>query len=355
MVHTVRFTGENYFTNSHNSGSGLYFRSTAAADVQDVKVYGKTTSGSNAANVIFSPSSGQGKIEQLSATAWSDVYLIKADSALAGIGSLFSNNGTAATGTIHICSQPSNNDTLEVGLTGFTKTFRFRSATIPNNGDVHVGSSTTQTADNLASAINDSSTGSPSGSEATSGDTGGWKNTDGANPYVTATASGATVTLTYNINANRQLVWVTTASNTASLGVSGIRGGIDGTKIVDIPATGVSASFDSTTGVNLDSEDLSTTNVSGAILGGSDSMAVRGRFIVDIRTEDPGAAVLAKIQTSNDNTNWRDASSTITDLNSDQDQIINGDDLFAEYARLNFTSWGSSAAKSFNIKFISQG
>lgn len=352
MVHTVRYTGENYFTNSHNSGSGLYFRSTAAADVQDVNVYGKTTSGSNAAKVTFSPSSGQGKIEQLSASAWSDVYLLRADSALAGIGSLFSNNGTAATGTIHICSQPYDGETLEIGLTGFTKTFTFRN-TVSSNGDVKSVTSVSEVAANLASAINDTATGSHStGGESTYG---AWTNTDGANPYVTATVSGATVTLTDKINAKRQLGWVTTASSTDRIMVSGIRGGIDGTKIVDIPATGVSASFDSTTGVNLDSEDLSTTNVSGAILGGSDSMAVRGRFIVDIRTEDPGAAVLAKIQTSNDNINWRDASSTITDLNSDQDQIINGDDLFAEYARLNFTSWSSTAAKSFNIKFISQG
>ena len=352
MVHTVRYTGENYFTNSHNSGSGLYFRSTAAADVQDVNVYGKTTSGSNAAKVTFSPSSGQGKIEQLSATAWSDVYLLKADSALAGIGSLFSNNGTAATGTIHICSQPYDGETLEIGLTGFTKTFTFRN-TVSANGDVKSVTSVSEVAANLASAINDTATGSHSTGGESSG--GAWTNTDGANPYVTATVSGATVTLTDKINANRQLGWVTTASSTDRIMVSGIRGGIDGTKIVDIPATGISASFDSTTGVNLDSEDLSTTNVSGAILGGSDSMAVRGRFIVDIRTEDPGAAVLAKIQTSNDNINWRDASSTITDLNSDQDQIINGNDLFAEYARLNFTSWSSTAAKSFNIKFISQG
>ena len=353
MVHTVKFTGSTSFTNSHNSGSGIYWRSTAAADVQDVKVYGRATSGSAADYKNFSPSSGQGQIEQLNSTAWSDVYLAKADSALAGTGSLFSNNGTQAVGTIHVHSQPADGNTLTLGLTGFVKVFTFETSTLTTNGHVYSESDLDKVASNIASAINDASTGSPTAGEG-SGGTYGWYNTDDANPYLTATVSGNTVTLTDKISCARQLAWVTTPSNTSSLTVSPIRGGIDGTKIAEIPAAGTSASTSSTSGVDLDSEALTTTNVSGDLSGASDSMPVRGKFMVDIRTEDPAATVLPKIQLSNDGTNWRDAVSTITDLNTDQDQLITGDDLFSEYARLNFTTWSASAAKAFNIKFISQ-
>jgi hypothetical protein len=60
---------------------------------------------------------------------------------------------------------------------------------------------------------------------------------------------------------------------------------------------------------------------------------------------------------SNDNTNWRDAVSTIADLNGSgaQDQIISGTDLFAQHARIYFTTWSATAAKAYNIKLISQG
>ena len=347
-VHTVKFTGTP-FSGVHVEGKKLYCRSSAAADAGTINIYGRATSGSTAAYEQLNPPSSGGKIEQLSSAAWDNLYLAKWDSALAGVGSVFSNNGTAATGTITILSQPADGDTFVIGLTGFTKTFTWETGTPSSNGQVKSVASATTCAANLASAINDASTGSPTGSEGT-----GWTNTDGANSYLTATVSGATVTVTDRISCARSLAWVTTTSDASKVAISSIRGGIDGTKIVDIPAASTTASTSASSGIDLDSEDLATTNASGLLTGASDSMAVRGRFVVDIRCQDPGASVAAKIQTSNDNTNWRDAVSTITDLDTDQDQIISGTDLFAEYARLNFTTWSATAAKAYNIKFIAQ-
>ena len=347
-VHTVKFTGTP-FSGIHVEGKKLYCRSSAAGDAGTINIYGRATSGSTAAYEQLNPPSSGGKIEQLSAATWDNLYLAKWDSALAGVGSVFSNDGTEAVGTITILSQPADGDTLVIGLTGFTKSFAWETGTIDTNGHVKSVASATTCAANLASAINDASTGSPTGSEGT-----GWTNTDGANPYLTATASGATVTVTDRIKCIRSLTWVTTTSDASKVAISAIRGGIDGTKIVDIPAASTTASTSASSGIDLDSEDLATTNASGLLTGASDSVATRGRFVVDIHCTDPAASVASKVQMSNDNTNWRDATSTIADLNTTQTQKITGNDLFAPYARINFTTWSVTAAKAYNIKIITQ-
>ena len=306
-VNTVKLTGQQAFSGTHKSGQKIYFRSDAAADDGNIYLYGKKSSDSNANADIAVVATNEGKIEHLVSTELSNIYLLKYATALTGNASFYSNNGTAATGSIHIASQPADGDTIEIGLTGFTKTFTFETGTITSNGHVYSESNLNKVAANLASAINDLSTGSPTAGEGTGG-TYGWSNTDGANPYLTASVNGTTVTLTDKINCNRQLSWITTVSNASSLSICPIRGGVDGTKIV-----------------------------------------------VDIYCQDPGASVTPVIQLSNDNTNWRDAVSTITDLDSDQQQLISGNDLFAEYARIKFTTWALTNPKSFNIKIITQG
>lgn len=353
-VTAVKFTGDTVFSNTHESG-GLYTRSTSASDDGFVVLHGRKTSDSNADHAYLAINSNEGKIEQLSSTNWSDLNLARWDANLNGTGSVFSNNGTKATGSIHIHSRPSDGDTVIIGLTGFTKTFTFRTGTISANGDVYSDSDLNKTAANLASAINDSSTGVPTTGEGQGG-TYGWWNTDGANPYLTANApSGNTFTVQDKINCKRQLGWVTTIYNGSSISLCPISGGIDGTKIVDIPAGSKSASISTASGINLDSEDLSTTNVRGYLPLASDSVATRGRFAVDIKCTDPAAASNIKIQLSNDSINWKDATSTITDLDSDQDQRITGDDLFSEYTRLYFTSYSSTISTALNIKIITQG
>jgi len=349
-VHTVKFTGTP-FTGVHTEANKLYVRSSAAGDDGTINIYGRATSGSTAAYEQLNPASSAGKVEQLSAATWDNLYLAKWDSALAGVGSIFSNDGTAATGTITVLSQPADGDTLIIGLTGFTKTFTWETSTIDTNGQVKSVASATTCAANLACAINDSAAGidGESGLEGT-----GWDNDDGANPYVTATASGATVTVTDRISGKRLLGWTTTASDATKVSVSPIRGGIDGTKIIDLAAASTTASTSAISGVDLDSEDLATTNASGLLTGASDSVATRGRFVLDIHCQDPDASVTSKIQLSNDNTNWRDATSTIADLNATQTQKITGDDLFAPYARVNFTAWAVTAAKAYNFKIITQ-
>ena len=58
---------------------------------------------------------------------------------------------------------------------------------------------------------------------------------------------------------------------------------------------------------------------------------------------------------SNDNSNWWDATTTITDLNSDPEQFIQGDDLFAEYARLNITTNSATNQVRADVVFVYAG
>jgi hypothetical protein len=346
-VHTVKFTGDSSFSGTHTSGTKIYLRSDNAADDDNIILYGRKSSDSTAHYQQIVVNTNEGKIEQLGGTAWSHIYLAKWDTTLLGTASLFSEDGTAATGKATIITNPSNGETIEMGLTGFTTTFTFKTS-VSTNGDVKIGSSTAETADNLASAINDSQTGTSNPTDGTD-----WNST-GPHAYLSATSSSSGVTLTDRIKCARQLTWVLDPYDDGDFHTCNIRGGVDGTKIIDLATGNKSASTTTASGVDLDSEDLSTTNVSGLLSGASDPVATRGRFVVDIYCQDPAASVTPVIQLSNDNTNWRNATTTITDLNTDQEQRITGDDLMSEYARINFTTWSATASKALNIKIITQ-
>ena len=355
-VHTVSFLGDVSFVGTHNSGSGVYVRSSAAADDDSWYLFGRATSDSAAASATLAVGSNEGKIEALSSTAWSDLYLASHRSSattennLTGRAEVRSNNGTAATGTIVILSQPGS-DTLEVGLNGFTKTFSWTTGTPSSNGQVKSVSDTGNCAINLASAINDAAIGGTYAAEGTD-----WTNTDGANPYLTATVSGSTITLTDKIACSRSLGFVTTASDSDKVAVSPIRGGVDGTLVAEISAGNASASSTIISGVNLDAEDQTTSTLPPGIAGPSNVIQTRGRFAVDIRLASaPDDALALKIQLSNDGTNFfDDPTTTISNLNSDQTQHLVADDLFSEFMRVFITSNASTVANPALIKVISQ-
>ncbi len=365
-VHTVSFLGDVSFVGTHNSGSGVYVRSSAAADDDSWYLFGRATSDSAAASATLAVGSNEGKIEALSSTAWSDLYLASHRSSattennLTGRAEVRSNNGTAATGTVVILDQPGNGDTFVLGLGGgFTKTFTWTTGDPNSNGEVHSsGYGTTYTANHLCAAINDTVSGLSTlygyGGDNTEG--GVYTNTDGANPYLTATVSGSTITLTDKIACSRSLGFVTTASDETKVSVSPIRGGVDGTLVAEISAGNASASSTIISGVNLDAEDQTTSTLPPGIAGPSNVIQTRGRFAVDIRLASaPDDALALKIQLSNDGTNFFDApTTTISNLNSDQTQHLVGDDLFSEFMRLNITSNASDVANPALIKVISQ-
>ena len=348
-VHKIRFTGDQVFTATHLSGSGIYFRSTNASDYNNLALYGRQTSGTTAARSVITIDSGLGKVERLSSDAWNELYLTEfVAGTLSGIGSLFSNDGTAATGSVKVTSQPSDGETFIIGLTGFLTTFTFKTS-VASAGHVKIGSSLAETADNLASAINDAQTGTSNPSDNTD-----W-NVTSAHPYLSATSSSGTINLTDRINCKRQLAWVITPYDASDFAVCPIRGGIDGTLIVAMAAGTNSASTSSSSGLDLDSEALTTTNVISGVPTYSDSVRVGGRFALSIKANtSPNGAITGIVQLSNDGTNYNHDATGWTDLDSDHDQFILASDYFAEYARLKFNSYSSTNAIALNMKFISQ-
>jgi len=347
-VHKIAFTGDQVFSATHTSGDGIYFRSTDASDYNDLVLYGRQTSGTTAARSVLSIASGAGKVERLSSNAWNELYLTDYNGTLAGIGSVFSNDGTAATGSVKVTSQPSDGETFIIGLTGFLTTFTFKTS-VSSGGHVKIGSSTAETADNLASAINDAQTGSSNPSDNTD-----W-NVTSAHPYLTATSSSGTITLTDRINCKRQLAWVITPYDASDYAICPIRGGIDGTLIIAMAAGTNSASTSASSGLDLDSEALTTTNVISGVPTYTDAVRVGGRFALSIKANtSPNGAITGIVQLSNDGTNFNHDATGWTDLDSDHDQFILASDYFAEYARLKFNSYSATNAIALNMKFISQ-
>ena len=263
---------------------------------------------------------------------------------------MFSNDGTPATGSIKITSQPSDGETIEIGLTGYLYTFTFKTTVTGSQaGQVKIGTNTSATADNLASAINDAQTGATNPTDNTD-----WK-AYAEHPYLSATSSSGTISLTDRINGNRQLAWVITPYDASDFAVCPLRGGIDGTLLVAMAAGTNSASTSSSSGLDLDSEALTETNVISGVPTYTDAVRVGGRFALSIKANtSPNGAITGIVQLSNDGTNFNHDATGWTDLDSDHDQFILASDYFAEYARLKFNSYSSTNAIALNMKFISQ-
>jgi len=357
-VNYVNFSGQTSFNGSaFIADNKVFLRSSSVDDDNDFVVAGLKNSDSSAVTETLQSLSNGGKIERVTSNSLKELHLFSnrnsgSEVATEGTVEIRLNNGTAATGSITILSVPSENTTLSLGLTGFQKTFTFKSSVASSN-DVGLVSDLNELAANLASAINDSVTGTPqAGGEAVGA---AWLNDDGPNPYFVATVSGSTVTLTDRVTASRQLPYVLSVSDESKFAICAVRGGIDGTLIASISQGLKSASTSINEGIELKSEDQTLNTLPGGFTGASQSVATRGKFAVDIRTGTPNGAVNAAIQVSNDNVNFRNVpTTTITNLASDQDQQLVGDDLFAEFARLNITNNQSTSATVANIAIISQ-
>tara|TARA_R110000824_G_scaffold103964_2_gene246805 strand:- start:1102 stop:2208 length:1107 start_codon:yes stop_codon:yes gene_type:complete len=365
-VQAISFLGDVGFIGTHNSGSGVYVRSSAAADDDSWYLFGRATSGSAADSATLAVASNEGKIEALSSTAWSDLYLATHRSSattevnLTGEAEIRSNNGTASSGSAVVLAQPGNGDTFIIGLGGgFTKTFTWTTGDPNSNGQIHSsGYGTTYNANHLCAAINDTVSGLSTlygyGGDNTEG--GVFTNTDGVNPFITATVSGSTVTLIDKIACSRSLGFVTTSSDATKVSVNTIRGGVDGDLIATIPAGSASASSTVISGIDLDSENQTTSTLPPGIAGPSNVIRTRGRFAIDIRLASvPNGALALKVELSNDGSNFFDApTTTIANLNANQTQRLVADDLMSEFMRLNVTSNAATNANPALIKVISQ-
>ena len=165
-----------------------------------------------------------GKREVLGAEIFTALVSATLSAACAGTISVLG-TGTPAEGSIVVATNPANNDTVTLGLTGLGQTYTFKTELTGAANEVLIGATAADTALNLSYAINNTSA-----NEGTLYGTG-----TAANDFCTATRSSATVTLLDRISCERQLGWTLTQS-AACLTLTVPSGGIDGTTLVTLVA-----------------------------------------------------------------------------------------------------------------------
>ena len=237
-----------------SSGEVLIVRSDNSGDTtQSVTFFGDVSS---------SPSSEAetlaGQIEQATTSAFQTLTRVNMSATATGTVSAW-RPGTAAIGDIRLDSNPADDVTLTIGLGATTQVYRFKN-TMTSANDVQIGGSASTTADNLKRAINDDGV---AGTNYGSGTV--------ANAHVTATVSGAVVTITDQIAVNRQLAWVLTQSST-EMTLRQPLGGVTGAKVFDI-GSGDTEIFEP---VLLSTADLATDTLPGSMAFTSDWVQIDG-------------------------------------------------------------------------------
>jgi hypothetical protein len=328
----------------------MYIRSSSASDTTPtLTVYDTTSNEQLQLN---------GRREAVTSATLTDLRWAVMDTSATGTVSVYSEDtGLAAVGDIRINSIPADGVTVTIGLTGisgFNTTYTWKTTPI-SNGQIKRGATVDECADNLASAINDASTGNSTPVDGTD-----WILTGtapaAANTWVSATVSNNVVECTDRILCLRSLAWAFSQSST-ELSIRQPIGGRDGTLLVDFSPSETEAYNGS---ISLDSEDLATTTLPPAKTGATDAIAIGGKTCtIDISCGDmvtgppAGSVIVLKLQTSNDLVNWFDSSTSISnigDVTTTPDRYTPTEHI--AYMRLNITTNTNTVAAAVNAKVI---
>ena len=265
------------------SAGKIVIRSTSVSDDANLTIYG-TVSGSPDTEVI----AASGEQEAETTSLFSEIYQVSSAAAAVGVISGYA-PGVAAIGDIRTDTNPSDGDTLEIGLVGSTVAYRFKTV-IAQAYDVAIGATAADTTENLELAIN---AGGTPGSEYYAGTL--------INPFVVATRSVNVITLTDRVLCNRALGWsITESASNFSKRIP--LGGEDGLLLFSIPV-GQSFAADSLT---FSTEDHLTETLPALMTGTSAYVTISGGVAM-IRIWGDNA-IKWKIQSSTDLLNWTDTS-----------------------------------------------
>jgi hypothetical protein len=261
----------------------IYIRSDNAADATTLAIYGTISAAPGSQTLTLA-----GKVEVNSTSSFSALT-----QAILGVGEAGTVSGyaagTAAVGDITGLTNPSDGATLTIGLTGFTRAYRFKN-TLAAAYDVKIGATVQDTMSNFSKAINASGT---PGTEYYAGTL--------INSYLSATVSTSVVTLTDRIPCNRQLAWTFTesASNFAKRVPSD---GADGIQLFTFSPSVLTAANKLT----FSTEDTVATTLPALMRGVSSAVSINGgtsmfRYYTD-------HAITVRFQSSTDNQNWHTTS-----------------------------------------------
>lgn len=305
----------------------IYARSTDAADTGNLTLTGEIAATPDSEVLAL-----LGQREVLTIDDFDSLTAAILSAAQAGVVSIYS-EGTAANGYIIGTTQPANNDTIVIGLTGFTQTYTFKTSLTGAAYEVLRGADVTASMVNLRRAIRDGDAVIGDGTgEATLYGTG-----TAAHPYATISAiSGTILTLTDRVPCRRQLAWSLSQGVGATLSLLAPIGGIDGTLLATMAAA-VTASY---TAFSLASEDLVATTLPALLGPTTDALSVGGRpATLRFKVANITTAIPVIYQTSTDGTNWATGLTAITNLDNMSvavPQFVHPSEANIEYIRLVF-------------------
>jgi hypothetical protein len=298
-----------------------YFRSTNAADTANLSLTGLVSAASTTETKALA-----GKVEVLAADIFTSLTALLLSAPQAGTVSVYG-TGVAGAGYLIVNSQPANNDTLLLGLTGFVQTYTFKTTLTGAANEVKIGTDAATTSANLSAAIN---AGAGAGTTYGTG--------TAANPYVSATVSGQILTITDKIACKRQLAWSITQGVGATLSLSVPIGGADGHTLASF-APGVTQAFNA---FSLASEDLVAPTLPAKVFMTTASVQVGGKpCTLRFKVANIATPLPVTYQTSTDNVNWSTGLTSITSLDDMSvltPQYVHPSEINIEWLRLVFVS-----------------
>lgn len=317
------------------AGEKMIFRSDDAADTGNLSLTGLVAAVSTTNTAALT-----GKREKETSGTFTSLTIAALSAAQAGIVSVYG-QGTKAVGYVIFTTQPANDDTVLIGLTGFLQTYTFKTTLTGAANEVLRGADATASALNLKKAINNEGT---AGTHYGTGTV--------ANAYASAGVSGTIVTLTDRIAIARLLAWSVTQTVGTTLSLLAPIGGITGTLLATL-AVGTTGAYTSFT---LDTEDLTTDTLPAGFTGYSDVLAINGsKAELRLKSDAPNVIDVA-YETSTDGTNWAGGTTSITDVD-DSYTVLDPQHVypaeFIDYLRLHISANANTVDVPFDARAIS--
>ncbi len=331
------FTSTTPLLASMTSVQKLIVRSSSAADTMNISTVGLVSAVSTSETHALT-----GKREIRTTDVFSTLSQAILASAAAGTVTV-RQLGTKGTASIIVSANPSNLDTVTIGLTGFTQVYTFKSV-LASAYDVLIGATAADTAENLRRCLWDGNAARSDGTgEGTLYGTG-----TAANPYLEPTGiSGQQIAVADLLECSRLLAWSFAQSGTGLSLPSTLSGGTDGLLLSSL-APGDTASYNS---FDLDDEALNLARLPALFTGKSDWMGVFARPIFEMRAANLASGVACSYEYSNDKTNYLVGGTAITDLDNNVQHIDPSEKWFS-YVRLNVSANANTTGSSINAKIL---
>lgn len=220
MITTFQTAASSFSGQPSISGEKLILRSSQVADTtQSVTISGLVGASPDTESIAL-----DGRLEVQGTKALKSLTSSKLSAVCTGAVQVRA-QGTAGAGRIIVTTNPVNNDNLIIGLTGFTKTYIFKTTLTGAADEILIGATASATAVNIRRAIRDGNTVVGDGiGEGTLYGTG-----TTAHPHLDIVGfSGTILTPTDKLACSRQVAWSFTQGVGTSLSLAVPTGGVDG-------------------------------------------------------------------------------------------------------------------------------